>query len=193
MISQEIKSADTTVPIHPLIAKRWSPRAFSEDQIPKAHLQEMLEAARWAASSRNAQPWRYVYAYRGTEGFTQIWNTLMPGNQPWAQHASVLMVAIAETHDPQTGKANGAALHDLGMANAQMILQAASRDIYAHMMGGFHRDKAQETLELNEFTQAVAVIAFGYRTDAETLEEPFRSRELAERSRKPVSEFATER
>lgn len=187
-----VKQPDTTASLHPLIEKRWSPRAFTDEQIPREQLQELLEAARWAASSMNEQPWRYVYAYRGTEGFDQLWSALMAGNQPWAAKASVLLVSLAQTHFLSNGRPNAWAEHDLGMANAQLMLQAASRDLYGHMMGGFHADQVRELLQLEETIKPVCVIALGYRAEAESLEEPFRSRELAPRSRKPVAEFARE-
>lgn len=189
MISTNTKAPETIHDLHPLIEKRWSPRAFSGEPISEDQMNELFEAARWAASSNNEQPWEYVYALKGTEGFDALWQTIMPGNQPWSQHASVLIASIARNTFARNGKPNLWATHDLGMANAQLMLQAAHRDIYGHMMGGFEKDKLSDLLQLTEDQTPVAMIALGYKAEAETLEEPFRSRELAPRVRKPLEEI----
>lgn len=190
MISTNTKAPETTHDLHPLIGKRWSPRAFSGESISDEQVQELLEAARWAASSNNEQPWEYVYALKGTEAFAALWETLLPGNQPWSSNASVLIAAVARNTFSRNGKPNPWATHDLGMANAQLILQAAHRDIYGHMMAGFDTGKLSKLLQLTEDQTPVALIALGYKAEAETLEEPFRSRELSPRVRKPLEEFA---
>jgi nitroreductase len=189
-LNQKVKATDTDWAIHPLIEKRWSPRAFSEKSISEEQVKELLEAARWAASSMNEQPWRYVYAHNGTPGFDKLWECLMPGNQPWAKNAAVLMVSMYKKTFSRNGRINSSAMHDLGMANAQMILQAAHRDIYAHMMGGFDREKTSELLELGEDTAPFCITAFGYLGDPDQLEEPYRTREFNERKRLPVESFA---
>lgn len=189
MISSNTKAPVTTYDLHPLIGKRWSPRAFSGESISDEQVHELLEAARWAASSNNEQPWEYVYALKGTKGFEDLWETLLPGNQPWSGNAAVLIAAIARNTFSRNGKPNLWATHDLGMANAQLILQAAHRDIYGHMMGGFDKGKLSELLNLDDDRAPVAMIALGYKAEPETLEEPFRSRELAPRVRKPLEEI----
>lgn len=189
MISTTHTVADTTHDLHPLIGKRWSPRAFSGEPISEEQVHELLEAARWAASSNNEQPWEYVYALKGTEAFEALWETLMPGNQPWSSNASVLIASIARNTFSHNGKPNPWATHDLGMANAQLMLQAVHRDIYGHMMAGFDKGKLSDLLQLSEDQTPVALIALGFKAEADTLEEPFRSRELAPRVRKPLSEI----
>ncbi len=189
MNSLDIKSPDTVYHLHPLISRRWSPRAFSDQDIPESQILELLEAARWSASSSNEQPWEYAYALRGTEGFDQIWGTLKPGNQPWSGNAAVLIVAMARQTFRHNGAPNPWARHDLGLANAQLVLQAAHRDIYAHMMAGFFPEKLIRLLDLNEDVSPVCVIALGYLDDPESLDEPFRSRELAPRVRQPLESF----
>lgn len=183
------KTAPSTFPINDLIAKRWSPRSFSEKNISTAAIESIFEAARWAPSAGNEQPWEYIYAQKGTPGFDLLWHCLAIGNQPWTKNANVLVAAIARTTFAKLGKHNHFAEHDLGMANAQLFLQAASMDIYCHPMGGFDKIKLKETLQLSETQEPVCMIAMGYMASPEQLEEPFRSRETAERTRKPIKEF----
>lgn len=189
-LNQNVKITETDRDIHPLIEKRWSPRAFSDKSITEEQVQQLLEAARWSASSMNEQPWRYVYAFRGTPGFDQLWQCLMPGNQPWAKNAAVLMLAMYKKTFSRNGRPNASATHDLGMANAQMILQAAEHDIYAHMMGGFDKDQTMELLEFDDDVAPFCIIAFGYLGDPDQLREPYKTRELGQRSRLPVEAFA---
>jgi nitroreductase len=189
-LNQNAKVTDTEFDIHSIIEKRWSPRAFADRSISEEQMQELLEAARWSASSMNEQPWRYVYAHKGTPGFEQLWECLMPGNQPWAKNAAVLVVSMYKKTFSRNGRINSSAMHDLGMANAQMILQAAHRDIYAHMMGGFDKGKTSELLGLSEDTVPLCIIAFGYLGNPDQLEEPYKTRELNERKRLPVASFA---
>ena len=138
----------------------------------------------------NEQPWEYYYAHRGSDGFQKIWECLMPGNQPWAKNAAVLVVAVSRNTHAANGKHNVTALHDLGMANATLLLQARSLGIFGHPMGGFDPAKATALLQLDENRSPVCVFALGYLDDPEKLEEPFKTRELTPRSRKPVEEFA---
>lgn len=185
----DIKKAKVDHDIHPLIQKRWSPRSFADKDISSAQMEELFEAARWSASANNEQPWEYVYALRDTAGFDQLWECLLPGNQPWAKDAAALVVAIKRNTFAATGKPNPWGLHDVGLANAQLLLQAAYRDIYGHMMAGFSAAKASEALSLSEDQTPVCMIALGYLGEAEALQEPYLGRELAERNRKPVTEF----
>lgn len=191
MESSKIKKANTENPVHDLIRSRWSARSFSEKAISQQGLETILEAASWAFSANNAQPWQYVYAHRSdTEAFHKLWSCLMPGNQPWTSKAAVLMVSLIKKNF-ENGKPNNTAQHDLGAANATLMLQATSMGIYGHPMAGFDKEKTVETLGLDPNEVApVAFIALGYLDDAEKLEEPFRARELTPRSRKAVAEFA---
>jgi len=184
-----IKIANTKHDVLDLIKNRWSPRSFSDKVIPENDLNTILEAAAWAASANNEQPWQYYYASKSNDGFTQIADSLFGGNKPWAQHADVLIVAVARKTYEANKTENPTALHDLGMANAHLLLQASALDIYGHMMGGFDKEKISETLGLSETQAAVAIIALGYRDEAEKLEEPFKTREITPRVRKPLSEF----
>lgn len=184
-----IKIATTKHDVLDLIKNRWSPRSFSDKVISEKDLHTILEAAGWAASANNEQPWQYYYASKGNEGFAQIAETLAAGNKPWAQHAAILIVAVARKTYEANQAENVTALHDLGMANAHLLLQASALNIYSHMMGGFDKAKISKTLDLTDNQLPVAVIALGYLDEAEKLDEPFKSRELAPRVRKPLSEF----
>ncbi len=187
--SKRIKEAKTTYPVIDLIRKRWSARSFSDKGVSMDELNTLFEAASWAASSGNAQPWQYVYAFTGTDSFTKLWECLDKGNQIWAKRAAVLMASIKRTTDAKTGKENLWAAHDTGMANAHLLLQAVSIDIYAHPMAGFDMDKLRELLALDGQHEPVCMIALGYLDKPGKLEEPFRTREVTPRTRKPILEF----
>jgi nitroreductase len=185
-----MKSAPTTYPVHELIRNRWSPRAYADRPVAPATLHQVFEAASWAFSAMNAQPWQYIYAHKSDPAaFQKILDTLLPGNQPWAKNAPVLIIALANTRF-DNGQPNGAALHDLGAANATLFLEATALGLHGHVMGGFDREKLRRDFDLPEGLEPVVVLALGYLGAAEQLEEPFLSRENAARSRKPVAEFA---
>jgi nitroreductase len=183
-----IKIPQTNGPVHDLIKSRWSPRSFSGAAMPQADLETIFEAATWAFSAFNEQPWRYIYAHRGTALFDQLHSFLMPGNQPWTKNASVLILSIAQVVSAN-GQANPYAGHDLGAANATLMLQALSMGIYGHVMAGFDKAKAKSELGLDENLDPVAVIALGYRDEAHKLDEPFLTRENTPRSRKGLDEI----
>jgi len=184
------KRATTQHDISPLIKKRWSPRAFSDQPIAEEELQALFEAASWAASSYNEQPWQYLYAHRSDEeGFQRLLSCINPGNQAWAKNASVLLLSSASTVFSRHGKANRHALHDTGAANSYLLLEAIRRDIYGHAMAGFDYDKTVQEFGINEPTVPVCFLALGYLGDPEQLEEPLRSSEQKPRSRKPVDTF----
>lgn len=183
------KTAVTVHPVNQLIRERWSARSFSEKQISQKDLDTLFEAASWAASAGNEQPWEYVYAKQGTPGFDLIWDCLLPGNQPWAKKASVLVIAIARQYFAGNGKLNIAALHDTGMANANLFLQATAMGMVGHPMGGFDRDKLTQAIQLKVTESIACVIALGYLGSPDQLEEPFKTRELTPRVRKPITEF----
>lgn len=190
--SVTVKEPTVQYDIHPLIRKRWSPRSFSQEKISNEQLNPLFEAARWAASANNEQPWQYVYTHRGSQAFEQLWSTLMPGNQPWTTKAAILLVAIQRETFSSTGKPNPWAAHDVGQANAQLILQAAHQDIYGHMMAGFNANQLREVLDLTDDQKPVCVIALGYLGEAEQLDEPYRSREQTARSRQSITDFTRE-
>lgn len=187
------KQAKTKNNVHELIRKRWSARSFSEKEITQEELETILEAAGWAFSSMNYQPWRYVYAHKKDEAnFQKFVDCLSGGNASWARDSSVLLMSLAKKNF-DNGSPNPSALHDVGAANATLILQATSMKIYGRLMGAFDRAKAIEFLNINtnEY-EPVVFIALGYLDTPEKLNEPFKTREVTPRTRKAISEFATE-
>ncbi len=188
-----IKEAKTKYPVHELIKKRFSARSFSGKGISKDELNTILEAGSWTFSAMNYQPWRYVYVHKDDAGnFNKLADCLNGGNKPWAKDAAVLMVCLVKKKYDD-GSINGAAYHDVGAANATMILQAASMNIYGHVLGGFSKTKVTELLKLDtEEYDPFVMIALGYLDLPEKLDEPYKTREVTPRKRKPVEEFATQ-
>ena len=189
MISNSIKTPDTNHDVHPLIQKRWSPRAFSDKVISEKQVQELFEASRWAASAYNEQPWMYAYSLRGMPGFKRLWQCLLPGNQTWAQSAAVLLVAMYRKRFSRNDKRNPWAAHDLGMANAQLLLQAVDRGIYGHLMAGFDREKIKQLLNLNSSIEPLCMGALGYLGSPDDLKEPYKTQELRPRKRREIQTF----
>ena len=174
----------------PAIADRWSPRAFASQPVKPADLRLILEAARWAASSNNEQPWRFLVGLHDSETFAKIASALVPFNHAWASHAPVLILPFA-VKTAHGGKTNHYALYDLGQAVAQLKIQAAALGIATHSMGGFDRDTTRLAFNLpEEEYQLGAVIALGYQAAPDALDQPLLERELAPRERKPLSEIA---
>lgn len=184
------KTAVTTNPVLEVIKQRWSPRSFKKQAISQTDLNTILEAASWAFSANNMQPWNYIYAHNNDASFENLVKCLMPGNLLWAKNASVLMAAIINKNSP-TGNLNKAATHDMGAANATLALQAQSMGISAHVMGGFDATITNEILKINTNEQEVLVfVALGYADSADKLDEPFKTRELTPRTRKFPEEFS---
>lgn len=185
------KLADSSMPLHQLIQRRWSPLGFDPDRrIEKPILMSILEAARWAASSSNLQPWRFIVAPKENAAeFKKVFSVLKEGNQPWAQNAAILMIAVAH-NNRGPGVLNRHAGHDLGQAIAQMVLQALDHGIYVHQMGGFFPEKAREVYGIPEDYEPYTAIAFGYRrADLSHLSDAHRAREASQRQRQELGEM----
>ena len=184
-----IKSASPDHEILELIKERWSPRAFSSRRPDIETLNRLFEAARWAASSDNEQPWRYLVA-RAEDGdrHETLASCLFPGNA-WARKAPVLAMSIAARNFAKTGKLNRVALHDVGAASALLTLQGMSMGVFVHQMAGFDTEKARQVCEIPPDYDPVAMMALGYPGDPESLSEPLRTRELSPRERRLVREF----
>ena len=186
-----LKTADTDWPIHQLLSTRWSPRAFDPDkEIGAEDLRALLEAARWAASSYNAQPWRFLLARRRQEAqaFKATLALLTEPNQRWARQASALMIGVFKD-DFDDGRPNPHATHDLGAAMANLTLEATARGLIAHQMAGFDRDAARHTFGIPAGYTPHTAIALGHQAAPDTLPEDLRQREVAPRQRKPQDEF----
>lgn len=180
------KSASTAVPVHPLVSERWSPRGFDRMyELRDDEVLALLEAARWAPSANNSQPWRFLLARRGDEAFTRLFATLAPGNQAWAGAASALLLVAAQTSD-ETGQPRRWALYDTGQAVAFLAAQAQAQGLALHQMGGFDPASAREEFQLAPDLAPVVVVAVG-RADADAdLPEPLAARERAPRTRQPL-------
>jgi nitroreductase len=184
------KPALTEHTILDLVKRRWSPRAFDPKPVPEDVLDSLFEAARWAASSNNEQPWSYILGVKSEDPaeFERLAGTLVPGNA-WAKEVPVLALSVAKTVFSPNNVPNRVAFHDVGMATENLILQALSQGIFVHQMGGFDVEKARKLFEIPAGYEPVAMIALGYPGDPEKLDPKLRERELAPRTRKKISEF----
>ena len=184
------KKASTDYPIHGLLAERWSPYAFADRPVPTADLRSLFEAARWAPSSYNEQPWSYIVATKEEpQQFQQILSCLVEGNQVWAKAAPVLALGIVNLKFTRTGKDNRAAVHDLGLAAGNLLVEATARGLLVHQMIGILPDKARELYEIPDGSEAWTGLAIGYRGDPMSLPDTLRQRELTPRQRKLLSQF----
>jgi len=178
--------ADTSVEIHDLIAERRSPRSLDESAvISNDDLVAMLEAARWAPSANNLQPWQLIAGKRGDENFAALLDCLVPFNQSWSKRAAAF-VAIAGVPTQEDGKAIPTFMYDCGLAAAQLTIEAHHRGYVIHQMGGFDHEKAAA---LFDGAVPIVIMAVGKQAPADQLEGPAYDREVAPRSRKDLSEI----
>lgn len=177
--------------VHDLFRNRWSPRAFADRPVSNQDLKTVLEAGRWAASSYNEQPWRFIVA-RKSDGalYDKLLRVLLPFNQAWAKAAPVLVITVAKQAFTHNGTPNLHAMHDAGAALAHMGLQATALGLRVHAMAGFDREKARTELGIPEGYEPAAAVALGYPGTPDELPPPYRERELAPRARKPLEELA---
>lgn len=161
---------------------------FSNKNISPGILNTVFEAARWAPSSMNEQPWRYYYAFKGETGFELMLDCLAEGNRVWAKDAPVLILSLANKFFEYKKRPNRHAMHDTGAANTLLAVQASHMGLQAHQMGGFDIDKTLKTFNLSpsEFEPA-SFIALGYPANPELLDEKLKERDLQERKRKDPS------
>jgi nitroreductase len=184
------KKASTDYPIHELLAERWSPYIFEDRPVPEADLRSLFEAARWAPSSYNEQPWSYIVATKDDpEQFQRLLSCLVDGNQVWAKVAPVLALGVVSLRFARNAKDNRAAVHDLGLAAGNLLLEATTRGLYVHQMIGILPDKAREIYGIPEGFEAWTGLAIGYNGDPTSLPDQLRERDLAPRQRKPLREF----
>ncbi len=187
------KPARTDYPIEEILKRRWSPRAFSDRLVEPEKLRRLWEAARWAPSSFNEQPWHFIVATRNEPAeHAKLLSCLVEKNQQWARNAPVLMISVTELNFAKTGKPNRHAFHDVGLAMGNLLVEATALDLFVHQMAGFSPDKVKELFAVPEGFEPVAAIAIGYGADPSAAPEAFRQQETAPRSRKPISSFVFE-
>jgi nitroreductase len=183
------KTASTTVPVHPLLAERWSPRGFDRGhEIGDDHVATLLEAARWAPSAGNSQPWRFLVARRGEHAHGQLFAALNPGNQAWAGAASALVLVAARTA-ADDGTPQPWALYDTGQAVSALVTQAQAHGLAVHQIGGFDSDAVRAGFGLDQTLTPVVVIAVGRADPDAELPGLLAAREAAPRSRRPLSDL----
>ncbi len=183
------KEAKTDYQIHPLLTSRWSPRAFSNQPVETEKLQRLFEAARWAPSSSNEQPWSFIVGISGDETYSMIYDSLVEFNQLWAKTAPVLVVAVGKKLSSKSGKQNAWYSYDVGQSVAHLSIQAAHEGLYVHQMGGFDAAIISTELQIPEDHEALAVFTIGYMGDYNVLHPNLQQLELAERQRKSQHEF----
>lgn len=184
------KIAPTNYDLHPIITKRWSPRAFADRPVDRDLLRQLFDAARWAPSSYNEQPWRFIAATRQQpEEHERMAQVLNDFNRKWATAAPVLVLGLAKERFDRNGKPNRHAAHDLGQAIAYLTFEATRHELYVHQMAGFMPDKAAELYRVPEGYTPQTMIAIGYLGDTESLPESLRERERSARSRRDIDDI----
>jgi len=184
------KIAKTDHPVHELVARRWSPYGYSARPVAEPDLRSLFEAARWAPSSYNEQPWRYILASRDDPAqFERLLECLVPANREWARTAPVLALGVFKRSFSHDGSPNAVAMHDLGLAAGNLCLEATARGLYVHQMAGILPERARELFGIPDDFQPITGIAIGYAADLDTLPEKLRRRDTTPRRRKPLGEL----
>jgi nitroreductase len=186
----KLKQAPAVEGVLPAVLSRWSPRSFSSREVSAADLRKVFEAARWAASAYNEQPWRFLVGRQGSPAYKKIFSTLIGFNQSWASSAPVLILGVASTKFTHNGTANGWGVYDLGASASYLTLQAAALGILTHQMAGFDQEIARKAFEIPADYAFGSVIALGYQGEPTALEnEQLIAMETQPRERKALNEF----
>ena len=183
------KHANTNHELHPELKKRWSPRAFSDKKVEKEKLQRIFEAARWAPSASNEQPWYFIVGEAGDETYKKIFDTLVEFNQLWVKTAPLVVLAIGKISSEKSGKENGWYKYDVGQAVAHLTFQATHEGLWVHQMGGYDAQKAGEVFEVPEGYEVVSAFTLGYMGDYKVLHPNLQKMEVADRERKNTDDF----
>jgi nitroreductase len=184
------KSAKTDYPVHDWIAQRWSPRAFAEKPVPRDVVARLFEAARWAPSCYNEQPWAFLVALKeDPEEYQRALRCLVEFNQSWVKTAPVVVLTLARKTFRHNGKPNAHAWHDVGLAVANLTYQAAAEGLHVHQMAGIEPDVVRRTYALPEDVDPVTAVAVGYLGDPSVPPEGLAAKEIEERTRRPQSDF----
>jgi nitroreductase len=185
-----VKDAQADHPIESLLLGRWSPYGFADADVSTEDLLGILEAARWAPSSYNEQPWRYILALRSdSAAFEKLLSCLVEGNQVWAKYAPVLLIGVAMLKFSRNGKPNKAAAHDLGLAAGNMCAEATARGLFVHQMIGIVPERVRELYGVPEGAEPLTAMAIGHLGDGSDLPEAIQERDRGPRARRPVTEF----
>jgi nitroreductase len=180
-------------PIHPLLAGRRSIRALASTSVEPETLASLMEAARWAPSSMNEQPWSFIVAKKENKpDFDRLLGCLVEFNVQWAQHAPVLLLSVAKLTFESTGELNRHAFHDVGQAIANLTFQATVAGLVAHQIAGFDVEKARREFSIPQDYEPVAAAAVGYPGNPASLPEKLRNKDLSPRKRKPLTTFVFE-
>src|SRR5262245_2328881 len=185
------KNAVTSVPIHDLLLRRWSPRAFDANRpVSRAQLAALLEAARWSPSCNGVEPWRYLIwdRSRDSEGFEKAFECLSDSNKLWVKNVPLLMLSIASSDPLPPDRPNRWTQHDVGMASMSIVLQALALGLAAHQMAGYNVDKMRAAFSIPADFTPMALIAVGYQASPDVLDEATKKKELTVRARKPLAE-----
>lgn len=185
------KNAVTSVPIHDLMHRRWSPRAYDANRpVTRAQLAALLEAARWSPSCNGVEPWRYLIWERAQdpEGFEKAFDCLSDGNKLWVKNVPLLMLSVASSDPLPPDRPNRYTQHDTGMASMCLALQAVALGLIMHQMAGFNADKARAAFSIPADYTPMAMIALGYQGSTDVLDEETKKKELRARDRKPLGE-----
>jgi len=191
MTQNHIKHATPDHPIFPVFAERWSPYAFDPRPVERGKLLSCLEAARWAASSYNEQPWTFILAERtDTAAFDQMLHCLVEGNRAWAKNVGVLMLTVVARNFTKNGKPNRACEHDIGLAAANMVLQATALGLQGHQMIGIEPAKIRAAYKVPDGYEPLTAIALGYPAAVQPgTSDALGQRDLTPRPRKPLTEI----
>jgi nitroreductase len=185
-----IKKAVTDHPIQHALSDRWSPYGFEDRPVAEADLCSLFEAARWAASSYNEQPWNYIVAIKeNSKEFDRLLSCLVEANQAWAKAAPVLVLGVVSLRFAKNQKDNRAAVHDLGLASGNLVVEATTRGLSVHQMIGILPDKAREVYQIPEHFEAWTALAIGYNADPATMPAALKERDMAPRQRRPLRDF----
>lgn len=182
------KPAVTARPVHELIAKRWSPRSFAEKPVSKDDLVAVFEAARWAASSNNGQPWRFIVACKGEPHYAAALAGFNARNQRWAKTAPVLIFGCARKTFEANGNPNAHSWYDLGSSLAQLTAQAQALGLVVHQAAGIERDGLRKSFNVPDDVDIVVGVALGYQGDPDALPEELPGREREPRVRKALGD-----
>ncbi len=175
--------------VHELITKRWSPVAFDNRPVEYDKIHLLFDAAKWAPSGRNAQPWRFIFATKEMPEYELLFNLLSKANQAWAKTAPLLVLTLAQKISTYKNRKNRLASYETGMAVGNLLIQATYMDLHVHQMGGYDEEKAKETLVIPTRYEPMAMMAIGYKGDISQLPEEMHDREKKKKPRMEISKF----